>query len=137
MPSSSELPPELIPLLEALDPRAPLPARLDAFEDLVRLHLDVAWLSRPAPIQVARLGALVKSLVTRPAYRDRLRATLGSVLRDTNAVALFSEAGLPSDRGLAKETVDRIARRLLPRPPDEANFERFVSRVFRQPRDCA
>src|SRR5262249_5084667 len=60
-----------------------------------------------------------------------------SVFRDTSAVHLFSEAGLPSDRGIGSETIDRISRLLLPRPPDDENLERLVSRVFRRQRDCA
>jgi site-specific recombinase len=134
----AELPPQLVPLLEALHPDAPLNQRLDALENLARLHFDTGRLRlSPAPVQVARLRGLVNALAGAPAYRDRLRATLASVLRDSTAVALFSEAGIPSDRGLMNETIDRISRRVLPRPPDDENLERFVSRVFRRPRDCA
>src|SRR5439155_26169114 len=46
-------------------------------------------------------------------------------------------AGVPGDRGLARETFERIARRILPRPPDDEDLERFVSRIFRRSRDCA
>lgn len=59
------------------------------------------------------------------------------MLRDTTAVALFAESGMPNDRGLGSETVDRIARRILPRPPDDEDLDRFVSRIFRTKRDCA
>jgi site-specific recombinase len=132
-----ELPSQLVARLEALDPHAPLAARLDAIENLARMHLDVSRFRSAAPSQIARLRALVQALAAVPEYRERLRATLGSVLRDTTAVALLSEAGIPSDRGLARETVDRIARRLLPQPPDAENLERLVSRVFRGRRQCA
>jgi site-specific recombinase len=132
-----QLPTELAPLLQALDPAAPLAARLDALENLARLQFDIPRLRKPAPHQLARLQFLLQSLAGAPEVRERLRATLASVLRDTSAVALFSEAGIPSDRGLARETVERISRRVLPRPPDDENLERFVSRVFRRSRDCA
>jgi site-specific recombinase len=136
--ASAELPAQLIPLLEALHPDAPLADRLDAIENLARVHFDIPRLKlSPAPIQIARLRAFVKAMNATPHYRERFRATLASVLRDTNAVELFSEAGIPNDRGLASETVDRISRRILPRPPDDENLERFVSRVFPKVRHCA
>src|ERR1700733_6048707 len=135
-----EVPPELIPLLEALDPSAVLSQRLDALENLARILIEIPAiqrLRRPAPLQLARIRALLASLDAVPKYRERLTATLRSVLRDTSAVALFAEAGMPNDRGLANETIDRIARRILPRPPDDEDLDRFVSRIFRRPRDCA
>ena len=136
-PRASELPPQLLPLLDALHPEAPLADRLDALESLARAHFDIPRLRRTAPLQIARLRALVAALKSAPQYRERLHATIASVLRESTAVALFSEAGIPNDRGLASETVDRISRRVLPRPPDDENLERFVSRVFRKERDCA
>jgi site-specific recombinase len=135
--AQAPVPPQLAPLLDALDPHAPLTARLDALENLARLQFDIPRLRRPAPQQLRRLKFLLDSLAAAPEYRERLRLTLASVLRETSAVALFSEAGIPSDRGLARETLERISRRILPRPPDDENFERFVSRVFRRSRDCA
>ena len=130
--------PELVPLLEALSPHASLPARLDALEALAKLHFEIPRIKLdPAPSQIARLRALIAALREQPRYRDLLAATIKSTLRDTTAVALFSEAGIPNDRGLASETIDRVARRVLPRPPDDANLERFVLRVFRTPRHCA
>jgi site-specific recombinase len=139
-PASFVVPPELVPVLEALDPQADLSVRLNAVEDLAHLVFDIPAMQRlraPAPLQLARLHALLRTLETVPAFRQRLAATLGSVFRDTTAVALFAEAGMPSDRGISSETLDRIARRILPRPPDDENLERFVSRVFRRTRDCA
>jgi site-specific recombinase len=134
------VPPELVPVLEALDPNADLAARLDALEDLARQVIELPAIKRlnaPAPLQLARLQTLLHCLAAVPSYRQRLAATLSSVLRDTTAVALFAEAGMPSDRGISNETLDRIARRILPRPPNDENLERFVSRVFRRTRDCA
>ena len=131
------VPSQLAQLLEALDPKTSLPARLDVLEALARLQLDVPRLSSAAPHQLARWRALVQALAASPQYRDRLRATLASVFRETDAVALFSEAGIPSDRGLGSEVVERFSKRILPRPPDATSLERLVSRVFRGTRDCA
>ena len=92
--------------LDALDPAAPLPARLEALEAVALWVGRVSRLRRTAPHQLARLTVVIRALETDPAHRARLSATLASVLRDANAVHLFSEAGLPNDRGLASETVE-------------------------------
>lgn len=131
---------ELIQALDLLDPKASLPTRLDALEDVARAVIEISAvkrLSRPAPLQLARLRALIAQLEKHAGHRERFVAVIASVLRETSAVALFAEAGMPNDRGIGRETADRIARRLLPRPPDDEDLERFVSRVFRNDRDCA
>jgi site-specific recombinase len=133
-------PSELFALLGALDPEGSLAKRLDTIEELARWVIEVPAfkrLLRPAPLQLARLRQLIEVVQDDASLRAKLSATLGSVFRDTSAVHLFSEAGLPSDRGIATETIDRISRRILPRPPDDENLERLVSRVFRRQRDCA
>jgi len=136
----STAPAALLSRLDRLDKDLPLADRLDAVEELARWVIEVPALRRllrPAPFQLARLLQLLDAVATDPERRRRLSETVASVLRDTSAVHLFSEAGLPSDRGLSIETIDRISRRLLPRPPDDQNLERFVSRLFRRARDCA
>jgi len=133
-------PSELLTLLGALHADMSLAKRLDSLEDLARWVIEVPALKRllrPAPLQIARLTQVVAAVAEDPALRRRLSETFASVLRDTSAVHLFSEAGLPSDRGLGNETIDRISRRILPRPPDDENLERLVSRIFRRSRDCA
>jgi len=131
---------QLLTLVAALNVDASLAKRLDAVEELARWVIEVPAfkrLMRPAPMQLKRLETLIKLLRAEPQLRQRLADTLGSILRDTSAVHLFSEAGLPSDRGFASETIDRISRLILPQPPDDENLERLVSRIFRRSRDCA
>ena len=66
---------------------------------------------------------------------SRLR-TLSSVLRETDALRLLCEVGLPNDRGLWNETSDRIARQILPTPPDYEDLAELVARLFRAERDA-
>lgn len=129
----------MVVLLHALEVSRPLSERLDALEDLARWVIAVPTLRRLRPVlfQLSRLRLFIEVVTADTELRQRLSDTVGSVLRDTSAVHLFAEAGLPNDRGLAVETIDRISRRLLPQPPDDENLERFVSRVFRRARDCA
>jgi site-specific recombinase len=140
VPAVTSAPAELLGALHSLESSAPLEERLDALETLARWVIEIPTtrrLSRPAPQQLSRLRTLLAVVAADAGMRNRLSTTLASVLRETSAVPLFSEAGLPSDRGLANETVERISRLVLPRPPDDENLERFVSRVFRKTRDCA
>ena len=137
---AAQAPPELLDALEQLDPAAPLEARLAALEDVARWVIEVPALRRllrPAPLQLSHLRLLLQVLQADPQLRQRLSQTLGSVFVDTTALHWFAEAGMPNDRGLTQETIDRISRRLLPAPPDPQNLERFISRVFRSERDCA
>ncbi|HWO17617.1 MAG TPA: hypothetical protein VNO30_02535 [Kofleriaceae bacterium] len=69
------------------------------------------------PSGLARLELLVLALERIPAARRRFFSTLEVVLKNTRAVKLFGEIGLPNDRGLIAETTDRLARRFLPEPP--------------------
>lgn len=134
---SFELPERLGAAFAALDPAAGLSARLDAVEDLARWVVESGPLRKPEPLQLARLGQLVMICRARPELAERLAATLQAIFRDTTGVALFAEAGIPGDRGLVRESIDRIAGRILPRAPDDEDLEQFVSRVFRRSRDCA
>ncbi len=125
--------------LAALDPAAALPERLSALEGVVRWALEVPTAQRlrnPSRRQLSRLRALVALLGDDPEVRERLSATVAATLRECGGVALFAEAGMPSDRGLRHEIRDRLSRRLLPRPPDHGNLERFVSRLFPHTREC-
>jgi site-specific recombinase len=118
---------------------ATLPARLDSLERIGR------WLVHgpppPGPIQeiapVARLRLLVRALDRFPVSRTRLSACVGSVLAETSGIKLFAEAGLPNDRGLGHETLDRVSRRLLPVVPDPRNLGELLTRVFQRERDSA
>ena len=137
---AAQAPPELLDALSALDPNARLEHRLEQLEDVARWVIEVPALkrlSRPAPLQLSHLRLLLQVLGSEPELRQRLSQTLHSIFIDTTALHWFAEAGMPNDRGLGQETIDRISRRVLPRPPDPQNFERFVAHVFRNSRDCA
>jgi site-specific recombinase len=145
-PTASPRPPEgiagtkLLERLAAVDAEAALPDRLAQLEAVVRWVVEVPATQRlrsPVKRQLGRLRALVAVLADQPELRARLSAALGAALRECGGVAIFAEAGMPNDRGLRHEVRDRLARRLLPRPPDHGNLERFVSRLFPHARECA
>src|SRR5262245_54701882 len=51
-----------------------------------------------------------------PELDAHLRNLVAAILRDTSSLATFAETGLPSERGLVVEFLDRFWRRVLPAP---------------------
>lgn len=127
--------------LTALDPAASLEAREDALVGLARWVCDGP---KPPPVEGAppeamattRLRLVVRALDVAPAFRERLRASIESVLREASSLRLLCEVGLPNDRGLFDETTDRLARRFLPSPPDHGDLAGMFARMFESKRDA-
>ena len=69
-------------------------------------------------------------LESSPEVRDRYHAGVAAILDETDALSLFAEAGLPNDRGLVPETVDRLFRIILPAPREETELARLFLRLF-------
>jgi site-specific recombinase len=122
-------------LLVRCDPRAPIAEQLAAIEQLGRFIVagpGVATAGHPA---LARLEWLVLALERIPAAQRRFSATLGAVLEATRGVKLLGEIGMPNDRGLLAETIDRLARRLLPEPPATHELWRLAGHIVRSTDD--
>jgi site-specific recombinase len=114
--------------------------RAAAFEGLLR------WLCRgasppsargPAATHpfVERLRLLVSAFERHEPLKRRVESALTILFQEASTVKLFGELGLPNDRGLLPELSDRLARRLLPQPPDLGDLAQLVARVVRRPRD--
>ncbi|HEY6174714.1 MAG TPA: hypothetical protein VIX73_09735 [Kofleriaceae bacterium] len=124
-------------LLGRCIPDAPLADQLAAIEQLGRYIVagpGVPTASHPA---LVRLEWLVVALEKLPAAQRRFQATLAAVLDATRGVKLFGEIGLPNDRGLLAETVDRLARRLLPEPPATHELWRLAGHIVRSVDDLS
>ena len=115
-------------VISRLDPAEPLLAREQAVERLAawlrsRRQLDPDEMRpnyhRP---QHARLDLLLDTLEADAAAREKVIGLLGGVLRETSAVHLFAEVGVPSDRGFLHETADRLEQKLLPRARREGEL---------------
>ncbi|MCW5802955.1 MAG: gliding motility protein [Deltaproteobacteria bacterium] len=86
---------------------------------------------------LARLELLVRALERIPAAQRRFEQTVRSTFGEMRAIKLFGEIGLPNDRGLLAETTDRLARRFLPEPPNNAEMWILASRIVRSVDDLA
>ncbi len=124
-------------LLARLRVDAPLADHLEGFERLG--HFVVAGPPVPATHSAAyaRLDMLVQAVERVPAARTRVTACLAAVIGHASAVNLLAVIGLPNDRGLLAETADRLARRLLPAPPDDRDLAEVLGRFVRRPGDHA
>ncbi|HEY1472026.1 MAG TPA: hypothetical protein VGF61_23500 [Candidatus Acidoferrum sp.] len=109
---------ELFNWLRSSDRRIPEPLPRDPQS---RERIDPEW---------KRERVWLSVLEASPEIRDRYRAAIATILDETDAVALFAESGLPNDRGLLPETIDRLFRIVLPAPREETDLARLFLRLF-------
>ena len=69
-----------------------------------------------------------------PEWKRSVAQTLRSIFRETSALELFSETGLPRHTGLVAEMSERLARKLLP-APDSTELGVLFDRLFNDPKD--
>jgi site-specific recombinase len=128
-------------LFAGLDAQAAFPERMAKLDAVVRWVRDTARVPAPADSdpgdrpQVGRLRLLVAALEQFPECARALGGLLGSVLGDLQAVPLLARAGLPADRGLLGETMDRLSRGFLPEPIDERDLAQLAAGWFGSKRD--
>lgn len=122
-------------LLESASPSAPLDERIDWLERVLQ------WI-RTAPLAAhgfdpssgalhnARLRFLLQLLDRNEGWRRSVGRTLATIIRDTYAFRLLSQAGLGRDRGLLVEASERFIRRVLPRPMSGGDLADVFQSVF-------
>ncbi len=84
-------------------------------------------LERP---QTQRLRVLVEALAQFPFFRARVSASMQKLLRELTANEFFGKLGIPGDRGLMSETIDRLSKRFMPQPIDEQDITQLLVRFF-------
>jgi site-specific recombinase len=77
----------------------------------------------------------VSILEASPEVRDRYRAGIAAILKETNGIALFAQSGLPSDRGLLTEVSDRFFGHVLPAPREDDDLAKLFLRLFPSERE--
>ncbi len=132
----------LYPLLAALDPMAPLSAQMHVLEALCH------WVSGgpkipPAPDAVplsdehTRLMVLIRALESVEDWRIPFQRMCTRIASNPSLVSLLATAGLPGDHDLLSETMDRLARKILPASSDETDLGEFLLRLLPRGRDVA
>jgi site-specific recombinase len=114
--------PALDALLAHADPSQPLAERVAWVEDLL------TWVRRDAPAQ--RVKLLLQILERQPEARTRVGQALRSIVRDTQALDLFADTGLPRGVAFMQELMSRVMSRVLPNPPDTRDLADIVDRLF-------
>ena len=119
-----------------VDPRANLESREHMMIDLA------AWVRTTGDVPVGdggfeakrsqhkRLALLVCALELFPYFRERVSRLLQTVLVEHSALSLCARVGIPGDRGLFSETIDRLSRGLMPQPLDEEDLTQLLARMF-------
>ena len=124
-------------LLEA-NPKADLADRVDWLIALVQ------WLRQPVPAAEAngsrsahvRLKRLFTLMDRQPEWKLQAARTLRSIVRDTCALDLFCETGLPRENGFFSEAMLRLSQRLLPQPPYDGDLGTLFSVLFPKASDA-
>ena len=114
--------PALDALLAHADPTQPLPERVAWAEDLV------SWVRRRSPEKSLRLLLVIHE--RQPETRLRVARTFRSLVRDTQALDLFADTGLPRRVAFSHEAVARLTARLLPDPPTTRDLGDIFDRLF-------
>lgn len=123
-------------LLSRMEPAGALGHRVEWLADLVEWLRKGGGFDLPPHATVsgrssaARLWILVETLRVSPAWRKTFGRMLKGVLDETSALALFSRAGLPQEYRIFSEATDRLARSILPTPPDDADLANVLRRLF-------
>jgi len=129
--------------LSRIDARLDIHTREDQLVELARWVKnggDVPALPGAAPLErgvVRRFRLLVEAVATFPGVRERFSRLVQSVLAQQSAQSFFAKMGIPGDRGLLSETVDRLSRRLMPQPIDEQEITQTLARMFPSRNDAA
>jgi site-specific recombinase len=134
--------------LPSLDVLASSASPTEALENRLNWLVDVVqWIRRPghedqAPalpetdLQTGRLKRFLDVLDRNPEWKTSVARTLRSIIRETSALELFSETGLPRQYGMFREIGERFARKMLP-PPGSAELGVLFDRLFPHPDDDA
>lgn len=132
--------PSLDYLLTHASPEETIEERLNWFCDLL------SWIRRPAEtvadveapkgkLQASRVRFLLQMLERNEDQRIAVARTMRSILRDTSALDLFCESGIPREHGLLGEVAIRLSERFLPDRPYSGELGMLFDRLFPHKQD--
>src|SRR5882757_2051525 len=128
--------------LPSLDLLVSTASAKDSLEQRLNWLVDlVQWIRRPGneeaaqaqpgyQFQAGRLRRFLDVLDRNPDWKRSVAQTLRSIIRETTALELFSETGLPRQFGWVREASERLANKILPAPPGSAELGVLFDRLF-------
>lgn len=84
----------------------------------------------------SRLALMVRVLEGEPAMRATLTRLVAAVFEGSRGLKLFAQVGLPAGQGFFAEASDRLARSLLPAPPEPGKLSELLLRLCPDPADA-
>ncbi|RYZ63546.1 MAG: hypothetical protein EOP09_17490, partial [Proteobacteria bacterium] len=85
--------------------------------------------------QALRAKYMLLILERNPAWKKNVAETLRSIVKDTSALDLFVNTGVPNQQGFGAELLDRLHYKVLPQAPDYKNLASFFRETFRHEED--
>ncbi len=78
----------------------------------------------------SRLRLMVRVMEGEPAMRAAVTRLVSAVCDGSRGLKLFAQVGLPAGQGFFSEASDRLARALLPAPPEPGKLSELLPRLF-------
>ncbi|MBC7371329.1 MAG: site-specific recombinase [Bdellovibrionaceae bacterium] len=85
--------------------------------------------------QALRAKYMMLILERNPAWKKNVAETLRSIVKDTTALDLFVNTGVPNQQGFGAELLERLHYKVLPQAPDYKNLSSFFRQTFRHEED--
>lgn len=131
-------------LLAHADPDAELAVRNEWLIEVSHwLHREGTLASdAPQPDQApkyrphVRLRYLLQLLDRNPAWKVRVSLTLQSIVRDTDAMALFCDSGMPAHAGFSGALLERLQDSLIPPAPNSRDLSALFALIFHSTNDA-
>jgi site-specific recombinase len=92
-------------------------------------------LARYSDPELKRERVWISILESSSDVRDRYRAGVEAILKETDGISLFAQSGLPTDRGLFTEVSDRFFGHVLPAPREDHELAKLFLRLFPSERE--
>jgi site-specific recombinase len=85
--------------------------------------------------QALRAKYMLMILDKNPPWKKNVAEILRSIVRDTTALDLFVNTGVPNQQGFGAELIERLHYKILPQAPEYANLASFFRQTFRHEKD--
>ncbi len=134
---------DLTALVNAADPKAPLPERhlwlvrlMEWLRHAPRAQLADAGNEPRTPLPVLRLRHLLNQIERHELLRERVQGVLQAFWREVDAASLYADFGFGPRQSMASELLRRLQERMLPGTPETRDLAALFSLLF-EPADAA